>query len=96
MAEDQGVVVGQQGRVALDLGQGGAGDLLGEPLAAGIEALHLGGEGASQRSIGGGEQFDAARCISQPPQGVETRSEDKADMLLGDALGSQAGRVVDG
>ncbi len=96
MAEHQGVVLAQEGRITLDLIQRGGRDLLGQPLALGVEALQLGGQGAGAGGIGGGQELDAVGGIGEAAQGVQPGGQNKADVLLGEALGSDAGRMVQG
>ena len=95
MAEHQGVIVGQQGGFALDLGQRTGGYIPGEPLALQVEAFHLTGKGTCQGGIAGREQLDAAGGVCQSPQCVESRAQDEADVLLGEPLGPQIGGLVD-
>ena len=85
-----------QGRIALNLRQGGVGDLLGQPLPPAIQPLGLGRQAAGTDPVGHSQQFHAVRGIGQPPQGIEPWTQHKADVLFGDALRPEFRCLVDG
>ena len=82
--------------IVLDLLLGGAQDLAGEQLAAGVESLQVNGQDAGAAWVGGGEQLDGGVGVIQAAQGVETRAEEEADVLFAQPGRVQFGQFVDG
>ena len=91
MAQHQGGVV-EQGRVLLDLGDGGLGHLVAEQFAPRVQPLHRRRQGAGLGEVGGQEELDSGGGVVEAAQGVETRRQQVGDVLLGQTFRHQAGQ----
>ena len=74
---------GQQGRIGTQLGFGRPGHLVTEQLPLCIQTFELCSQNACPDRVGSGQQFHGWVGVPEPPQGVETWTQDEADMLLG-------------
>ena len=78
------------------MGFGRPGDLVAKQLPLGVQPFQLGGQYTRPHRVDSGEQFHGRVGIRQPAEGVEARTQDEADVFLGQVGRDEFGHFHDG